>query len=244
MGPRNGAPATAKARLRASVTRYASRGAPRGDDPSRVRWVRFAKMRGSPLSCPLPLRERAQWSAHELERVRGSRITPLTRPRAWQHRAALSRKGRGRNNADRIRSLIHFSNSPSRSRDAFLRPGFATLLHSLRIEGWAERRETFGCSAKHAWGLHMTRQARGLARRLASHDAGPWPLAAPPWRLSTRGRASVSGMTRIRAASSSQPCRSAWRAGSRASRGKRLQAAAAGRHASLRLQDVSGDAPR
>ena len=49
---------------------------------------------------------------------------------------------------------------------------------------------------------------------------------------------------RLRAASSSQPGRSAWRAGSRASRGKRLQAAAAGRHASLRLQGVSGDAPR
>src|SRR5262249_20214112 len=29
-----------------------------------------------PLSCPLPLRERAQWSAHELERVKGSRSTP------------------------------------------------------------------------------------------------------------------------------------------------------------------------
>ena len=27
--------------------------------------------------------------------------------------------------------------------------GFATLLHSPRIEGWAERRETFGCSAEH-----------------------------------------------------------------------------------------------
>ena len=36
MGPRNGVPATAKARLRASVTRYASRGAPRGDDRVRV----------------------------------------------------------------------------------------------------------------------------------------------------------------------------------------------------------------
>src|SRR5262245_20920781 len=46
---------------------------------------------------------------------------------------------------------------------------------------------------------------------------------------------------RIRVASSSQPGRSAWRAGSRAFRGERLQAAAAGRHASLRvnfLQDV------
>src|SRR5262249_23598548 len=44
---------------------------------------------------------------------------------------------------------LTMSNSPSRSRGAFLRPGFATLLHSPRIEGWAERRETFGCSAEH-----------------------------------------------------------------------------------------------
>src|SRR6516165_3286705 len=40
--------------------------------------------------------------------------------------------------------------------------GFATLLHSPRIEGGAERRETFGCSAEHPWGLQMTRQARRL----------------------------------------------------------------------------------
>jgi len=44
----------------------------------------------------------------------------------------------------------------------FCARGFATLLHSPRIEGWAERRETFGCSAEHPWGLHMTRQARRL----------------------------------------------------------------------------------
>jgi hypothetical protein len=35
----------------------------------------------------------------------------------------------------RVRSLIHFSNSLSRSRGAFLRPGFATLLHSPRTRG-------------------------------------------------------------------------------------------------------------
>src|SRR5262247_4157380 len=29
-------------------------------------------------------------------------------------------------------------------------------------EGWAERRETFGCSAEHPWGVHMTRHARRL----------------------------------------------------------------------------------
>src|SRR5262245_1144922 len=52
----------------------------------------------------------------------------------------------------------------------FCARGFATLLHSPRIEGWAERRETFGCSAEHPWARHnAARQA--LARRLASHDA-------------------------------------------------------------------------
>src|SRR5262249_6230032 len=33
----------------------------------------------------------------------------------------------------------------------FLRPGFATSLHSPRIEGWAERRETFGCVRGTRW---------------------------------------------------------------------------------------------
>jgi hypothetical protein len=37
----------------------------------------------------------------------------------------------------------------------------------------AERRETFGCSAEHPWGLHMTRQARRLrgALRPMTRDA-------------------------------------------------------------------------
>jgi hypothetical protein len=135
--PATGVPATAKARLRASVTRYASRGAPRGDDPRR------------------------------------------------------------RNNADRIPIPIHFSNSPSRSRGAFSAPGFFTFASLTRIEGWAERRETFGCSAEHPWARHlasktrvnalMTRRARPLARRLASHDAGRSPLGAPPWRFWASG---------------------------------------------------------
>src|SRR5215470_6925047 len=82
------------------------------------------------------------------------------------------------------------SNSPSRSRGAFLRPGFATLLRSPRIEGWAERRETFGCSAEHPWGVHMTRHARRLrgalrpitrdARLSALHRGGFSPGAALP----------------------------------------------------------------
>src|SRR5262249_18712071 len=48
---------------------------------------------------------------------------------------------------------LTMSNSPARSRGAFLRPGRASLLHQPRIEGWAERRETFGCCARHPLGV-------------------------------------------------------------------------------------------
>ena len=185
MGPRNGVPAT-----------QASRGAPRGDDPSR------------------------------------------------------------RNNADRIPSPIHFSNSHSRSRGAFCAQGLQLCFaNPNRGVGGAPR--NVRVLARHPWGTpSCVKDAReraydaacqALARRLASHDAGRSPLGAPPGRFFTRGRASVSfgarrpktaGIClRIRAASSSQPGRSAWRATSRASRGERLRAAAAERHASLRIQD-------
>jgi hypothetical protein len=102
-------------------------------------------------------------------------------------------RGEGTITATALALLLTMSNSPSRSRGAFLRPGFASLLHSPRIEGWAERRETFGCSAEHPWGLHVTRQARrlrGALRPIArqdarerAYDAGRSPLGAPPWRF-------------------------------------------------------------
>jgi hypothetical protein len=41
---------------------------------------------------------------------------------------------------------IHLSNSPSRSRGAFLRPGFCLLASPSPDRGVAERRETFGRS--------------------------------------------------------------------------------------------------
>jgi hypothetical protein len=74
-------------------------------------------------------------------------------------------------------------------------------------------------------GRAMTRHVRRLARRLASHNAGRSPLGAPPWRFWAPGAALPSpwapavlqrraGALRIRAASSSHPGRSAWRAGS------------------------------
>jgi hypothetical protein len=89
-------------------------------------------------------------------------------------------------------SRLTMSNSHSRSRGAFLRPRFATLLHSPRIEGWAERRETFGCCAKHPLGLHMTRQARRLRgalrpmtrdARLSALHRGGFGLPGPRFRL-------------------------------------------------------------
>ena len=132
-------------------------------------------------------------------------------------------------------SHLTMSNSPDLLVPAArLRPGFCIVASLTRIEGWAERRETFGCSGTRSACHLASKDAReraydaarqALARRLASHDAGRSPLGAPPWRFFTRGRRSGSGMTRIRRASSSQPGRSAWRAGSRASRGERLQAA-------------------
>jgi hypothetical protein len=128
--------------------------------------------------------------------------------------------------------------TPFRSRGAFLRPGFCILL--LRSPQKRGRR-----SAERRWGARRstrcachTRHARRLARRLASHTRDARLSALHRGGFWLRTRASVSGIASgIRAASSSQPGLSAWRAGSRASRGERLRAAAAGHHASLRIQD-------
>jgi hypothetical protein len=99
-------------------------------------------------------------------------------------------------------SRLTMSNSHSRSRGAFLRPSFASLLHRPRIEGWAKRRETFGCSAEHPWGVScasktrvnalMTRYARRLRgalrpmtwdARLSALHRGGFGLPGPRFRL-------------------------------------------------------------
>jgi hypothetical protein len=92
-----------------------------------------------------------------------------------------------------VHSDLTMSNSPSRSRGAILRPGFATLLHSPRIEGGRSaekrsgaRRNTRGAcrlASKTRVNALSPRHARRLARRLASHDAGRSPLGAPSWRF-------------------------------------------------------------
>jgi hypothetical protein len=132
---------------------------------------------------------------HVVMRCRPGIVTVRGGPGSALHHLADARVAShpGYTSLGRVRSLIHFSNSPSRSRGAYLRPGFCNFSSLTRIEGWAERRETFGCSAEHPWGLHMTRQARrlrGALRPIArqdarerAYDAGRSPLGAPPWRF-------------------------------------------------------------
>jgi hypothetical protein len=77
-----------------------------------------------------------------------------------------------------------------------------------------------------------------LARRGASRVRGTLASRRSTVAIFGRGpRFHLRHFLRIRAASSSQPGRSAWRAGPRTSRDIRLRAAAARRHALLRLQD-------
>src|SRR5262247_469465 len=144
-------------------------------------------------------------------------------------------------------------------------PGFCIFASLTPNEGWAERRETFGCSAEHPWGVPsahhktrvnalVTRHARRLARRLASHDAGRSPLGAPPWRFWASG----PRFRLLRRPPSYNgghlPCGSVQRAprSQVVVPGGRLpgppgasgyEPPAAGRHSSLRLQDVSGRRP-
>ena len=105
-----------------------------------------------------------------------------------------------------------------RSRGAFFAPRFYFLLRAPEFRGGGAPRDV-PVLARHRLGLHVTRQARHLARRLASHDAGRPPLGAPPWRFwAPVPRFLLRHLLRIRSASSSQPGHSAWRTGSRASR--------------------------
>jgi hypothetical protein len=71
-------------------------------------------------------------------------------------------------------------------------PEVCNFASPTRIEGWAERRETFGCSAEHPLGLHITRQARRLRgalrpmtrdARLSALHRGDFGLPGPRFRL-------------------------------------------------------------
>src|SRR5215472_2732285 len=82
-------------------------------------------------------------------------------------------------------SQLTMSNSRSRSRDALASEvcDFCFAHPGLRVGG-APRNVRV---QRHPLGAHITRHARRLARRLASHDAGRSPLGAPPWRFWASG---------------------------------------------------------
>jgi hypothetical protein len=142
------------------------------------------------------------------------------------------------------------SNSPSRSRGAFLRPGFASLLRSpQRGVGGAPRdvRVLGGTPVGHA----ITRRVRRLrgalrpmtrdARLSALHRGGfglPGPRFSPRYRprLALRpaaDRSQRAPRSQVVVPGGRGPCLPR----------QRLQAAAAGRHSPLRLQDASGQRP-
>src|SRR5262249_15660212 len=83
---------------------------------------------------------------------------------------------------------------PSRSRGAFPRPGFASLLSSPRMRVGGTPRDVRVLGGTHLGrALGASQDARERAydaarqapseRRLASHNAGRSPLGAPPWRF-------------------------------------------------------------
>jgi hypothetical protein len=139
-------------------------------------------------------------------------------------------------------SPIHFSNSRSRSRGAFFAPGVLPLCFAHPRKGWrsAERR-TDACEA--SVGPALSGQARHLARRLASPYGGRPPPGART--VAILGFGAALPLTGIAAGSvtANSHIRVVVPGGGPCLPGRRLRIAAAGRHASLRLQDASGRRP-
>src|SRR5262249_37307552 len=150
----------------------------------------------------LPFRHDAMGSERMLEHV----LASLNRHGArWVYCLAGCGVGRGEKTCARRRG------AKDRAHSYF-------LLRAPEFRGGGAPRDV-PVLARHRLGLHVTRQARHLARRLASHDAGRPPLGAPPWRFwAPVPRFLLRHLLRIRSASSSRPGHSAWRTGSRASR--------------------------
>ena len=103
-------------------------------------------------------------------------VTICGGPGSAMHRSTSLRAAPrpGRDSVGRVRSLIHFSNSPSRSRGAFLHPGFATLLHSPQTRGGRSAEKRSGaCKApvRHAMTRHA-RRLRGALRPMTQQYTG------------------------------------------------------------------------
>ena len=170
---------------------------------------------------------------------------PTTRHEAKRLHFVTRCLASGTRKLGRIHHSAHDFKQPTSFPRRISAPGVCNFASPTRIEGWAERRETFGCVRSTRWACHlasktrvnalMTRHARRLRGALRPMTRDARLSALHRGDFGPRGRASVSlgarrpttagSCLRIRAASSSQPGRSAWRATSRASRGERLRAA-------------------
>src|SRR5262249_7562473 len=107
--------------------------------------------------------------------------------RLWPHFVIRCTPSGTPDSVGRVRRLLPFLNSPSRSRGAFSAPGVCNFASLTPNRGVGGAPRNVRVRAKHPLGLHITRQVRRLARRLASHDAGRSPLGAPPWRFWASG---------------------------------------------------------
>jgi hypothetical protein len=116
------------------------------------------RIRGTSCACAL-LRMRTRITAHRLKQHTLPRRGALLRERAFAAARAgwsdpciflfFCRFGSsipGLTISNNTHSLVPAARSCAR--------GFASLLHSPRIEGWAERRETFGCVRSTRWTRH------------------------------------------------------------------------------------------
>src|SRR5439155_15907650 len=126
----------------------------------------------------LLLRCELRCSVHIILRAIGAPLLDfIPTVRGYRFRSSpLPRLGRN----DELKALAP-SNTSSFPRRVFCARGLKLWLHSPRLKGWrsAESRRVL---ARHPLGLHVTRQARRLTRRLASLG-GRSPPGAPPWRF-------------------------------------------------------------
>jgi hypothetical protein len=90
---------------------------------------------------------------------------------------------------------VHYLKQPISFPRRISAPGFCDFASLTPNRGGGRSAEKRSGACEAPVGRIMTRYARRLTRRLASHNAGRSPLGAPPWRFFTRGRASVSGIT-------------------------------------------------
>jgi hypothetical protein len=102
--------------------------------------------------------------------------------RLWPHFVMRCTASGTRESVGRVRSLIHFSNSPSRSRGAFA-SGFCIRASLTPNRGGGRSAERRSGAQRNTRGACHNAACQALARRLASHDAGRSPLGAPPWRF-------------------------------------------------------------